>query len=116
MAARQSRKAEPPKVIEAISRFAGTLVGTAVVTSKRIVDSVAPPSKGPSGKAGEKTVRAPAKKKEKVIKRKTTGSSGKSGASKKKSIQSPAKKKKAATRAQKSSAQVINKPESGIGG
>ena len=105
---------EPSKVIGSISKFAGTLVGTAVVTGKRIIGSAKPSSKGPPDKPGKKTIRTPAKrkkkavskaetkvpktkKKKKVVKRKPTGSSDKSGASKKKRTHSPAKKKKGVT-------------------
>jgi hypothetical protein len=113
MATLQNGKPEPSRIIRSISKLAGALVGTAVVTGKRIIGSVRPPSEGPSDKPGEKTVHAPAKrkkkavrkteikipktKKKKVVKRKGTGSSGESGASKKKPTQSPATKKKGAT-------------------
>ncbi len=113
MATPQNGKPEPSRIIRSISKLAGALVGTAVVTGKRIIGSVRPPSEGPSDKPGKKTVHAPAKrkkkavrktgikipktKKKKVVKRKGTGSSGESGASKKKPTQSPATKKKVAT-------------------
>lgn len=113
MATPQNDEPEPSRIIRSISKLAGALVGTAVVTGKRIIGSVRPPSKGPSDKPGEKTVHAPAKrkkkavreteikipktKKKKVVKRKGTGSSGESGASKKTPTQSPAKKKDGAT-------------------
>ena len=113
MATPQNDEPEPSRIIRSISKLAGALVGTAVVTGKRIIGSVRPPSEGPSDKPGEKTVHAPAKrkkkavrkteikipktKKKKVVKRKGTGSSGESGASKKTPTQSPAKKKKEAT-------------------
>jgi hypothetical protein len=115
MATPQNSEPEPSRIIGCISKLAGALVGTAVVTGKRIIGSVRPPSEGPSDKPGEKTVHAPAKrkkkavrkteikipktkkKKKKEVKRKGTGSSGKSGASKKKPTQSPATKKKGAT-------------------
>lgn len=113
MATPQNDEPEPSRIIRSISKLAGALVGTAVVTGKRIIGSVRPPSEGPSDKPGEKTVHAPAKKKKKavrkteikipktkkkkVVKRKGTGSSGESGASKKTPTQSPAKKKKDAT-------------------
>jgi len=112
MATPQNGEPEPSRIIGSISKLVGALVGTAVVTGKRIIGSVRPPSEGPSDKPGEKTVQAPAKrkkkavrkteikipktKKKKVVKRKGTGSSGESGASKKKSTKSPAKKKKTA--------------------
>ena len=113
MATPHKDEPEPSRIIRSISKLAGALVGTAVVTGKRIIGSVRPPSEGPSDKPGEKTVHAPAKKKKKavrkteikipktkkkkVVKRKGTGSSGESGASKKTPTQSPAKKKKDAT-------------------
>jgi hypothetical protein len=74
MATRQSKKIEPPKVIGAISKFAGTLVGTAVVTGKRIVKTATQAEEEPLGKARKKTVRRPAGKKKKAIaKTKTKG-------------------------------------------
>ena len=110
MATPQNGEPEPSRIIRSISKLAGALVGTAVVTGKRIIGSVRPPSEGPSDKPGEKTVHAPAKrkkkavrktgikipktKKKKVVKRKGTGPSGESGASKKKPTQSPAKKER----------------------
>ena len=113
MATPQNGEPEPSRIIRSISKLTGALVGTAVITGKRIIGSVRPPSEGPSDKPGEKTVHAPAKrkkkavrkteikipktKKKKVVKRKGTGSSGESGASKKKPTQSPATKKKGAT-------------------
>jgi hypothetical protein len=109
----QNGEPEPSRIIRSISKLAGALVGTAVVTGKRIIGSVRPPSEGSSDKPGEKTVHAPAKRKKKavrktgikipktkkkeVVKRKGTGSSGESGASKKTPTQSPATKKKGAT-------------------
>ncbi len=113
MATPQNGKPEPSRIIRSISKVAGALIGTVVITGKRIIGSVRPPSEGPSDKPGEKTVHAPAKrkkkavrkteiripktKKKKVVKRKGTGSSGESGASKKKPTQSPATKKRGAT-------------------
>ncbi len=113
MATPQNGKPEPSRIIRSISKLAGALIGTAVVTGKRIIGSVRPLIEGPSDKPGKKTVHAPAKrkkkavrkteikipktKKKKVVKRKGTGSSGESGASKKKPTQSPATKKKGAT-------------------
>ncbi len=74
MATRQSQKVEPPKVIGAISRFAGALVGTAVVTGKRIVRPPAQAAEEPSAKPEKKSVRPPAKKKKKAaVKTKTKG-------------------------------------------
>ena len=107
------QKGEPSKIIGSVSKFAGTLVGTAVITGKRIIGSATPSSEGSPDKPGEKTIRAPAKrkkkavrkaetkvpktKKKKVVKRKPTGASGKGEASKKKRTHSPAKKKKGVT-------------------
>lgn len=101
------QKGEPSGIIGSVSKFAGTLVGTAVITGKRIIGSAKPSSEGPPDKPGKKTIRAPAQKKKKavrkaetkvpktkkkkVVKRKPTG------ASKKKLTQSPAKKKKGVT-------------------
>jgi len=102
---------EPSGIIESVSKFAGTVVGSAVITGKRIIGSAKPSSEGSPGKPGKKTIRAPAQKKKKaarkaetkalktkkVVKRKGTGSSDKNGASKKKRTHSPAKKKKGLT-------------------
>ena len=66
MAIRQSQKVEPPKVIGAISKFAGALVGTAVVTGKRIAKTAASADEEPSAKPRKKSVRAPAKKRKKA--------------------------------------------------
>jgi hypothetical protein len=46
MATPQNSKPEPSKIIRPISKFAGALVGTAVVTGKRIIGSVKPTSTG----------------------------------------------------------------------
>jgi len=109
MATRQSQKVEPPKVIGAISKFAGALVGTAVVTGKRIVKTAAQTGEEPSAKPKKKSVRAPAKKrrkaavktkakgrkvKKKATKKKSTGPRRKSKTSGKGPAQSPAKKQK----------------------
>ncbi len=107
------QKDEPSGIIESVSKLAGTVVGSAVITGKRIIGSAKPSSKGSKDKHGKKTIRAPAPKKKKavrkagtktpktkkkkVVKRKGTGSSDKSGASKKKHILSPVKKKKGVT-------------------
>jgi len=109
----QNGEPEPSRTIRSVSKFAGALVGTVVVTGKRIIGSVTPPSEGPPNKPEGKTMRVSAKrkkkvvrktkikvpkaKKKKVVKQKPAGSSGKGGASKKKPTQSPAKKKKGAT-------------------
>ena len=112
MATRQSQKVEPPKVIGAISKFAGALVGTAVVTGKRIVKTATPADEGPSAKPKKKSVRVPVKKrkkasvktkakgrkvkkkaaKKKVAKKKSTGLTGKSAKPRKGPAQSPTKK------------------------
>jgi len=84
---------KPLGVVGSISKFAGALVGTAVVASKRIIGSATPPGKGPS----DRVLQALAKIKKKVVTRKPAGSSGKSGTSKKKPTQPPAKKNKAST-------------------
>ena len=104
-----SQKGESSGTIGSISKLAGTLVGTVVVTGKRIIGSAATKPKkkavkrkpaGSSGKGGapkKNRAQSPAKKKKKkVAKRKPAGSSGKGGAPKKKRAQSPAKKKKGA--------------------
>ncbi len=117
MATPQNGEPEPSRIIRSISKLTGALVGTAVITGKRIIGSVRPLIEGPSDKPGKKTVHAPAKrkkkavrktgikipktKKKKVVKRKGTGPSGESGASKKKPTQSPATKKKGATTREK---------------
>ena len=107
------QKGEPSNIIGSVSKFAGTLVGTAVITGKRIIGSATPSSEGPADKSGGKTIRAPSPKKgkavlktetkspktkkKKVVKRKRPGSSCKSKTSEKKPTQSPAKKKKVTT-------------------
>ena len=104
-------------VIKSVSKFAGTLAGTAVITGKRIIGQAKLPSEGSSDKPKKKNIPAQTKRKKKVIrkteakapkiknkkavkrkvKRKSAGSSGKGGTSKKKPAGSPAKKKKIAT-------------------
>lgn len=85
-------------IVGSISKFAGALVGTAVITGKRILGEAKPPSEGSSDKLRKKNIPAQTNtKKKKAVKRKPAGSSGKSGASKKKPARSPAKKKKIAT-------------------
>jgi hypothetical protein len=74
---------EPSGIIESVSKFAGTVVGSAVITGKRII--------------GSAKTKVPKTKKKKVVKRKRTGSPDKSGASKKKRTHSPAKKKEGLT-------------------
>jgi hypothetical protein len=74
MATRQSQKVEPPKVIGAISKFAGALVGTAVVTGKRIAKTAVSADEKPSAMPGKKPVRVPAKKRKKTsVKTKAKG-------------------------------------------
>ncbi len=62
-------KGEPSKIIGSVSKFAGTLVGTAVVTGKRIVKTATQAEEEPLGKARKKTVRSPAGKKKKAAAR-----------------------------------------------
>ena len=105
MATRKSQKVEPPKVIGAISEFAGTLVGTAVVMGKHIVKTSAQAGDEPSSKPRKKVVPAPTKKKEKAavkteaksqtVKKKSTGPRRKSMGPSKEPVKSPAKKVKA---------------------
>jgi len=105
MATRENDKIEPSKIVGAISKFAGALVGTAVVTGKRIVRNVTPSSRD-SGKLKEKSVQAPAKrkkgvtgkKKKKAVKRKGTSQARKGGTSEEKSVQATVKAKKKTTR------------------
>jgi hypothetical protein len=131
MATPQNGEPGPSKIIGCISKSTGALLGTAVVTVKRIIGSVAPTSKGSSDKHRRKTMRAPAKrkkkairktetkvpktKKKKVVKRKGTGPSGQSGASKKKATQSPAKKEKGATLQKKTTRRKTKKTEKNEG-
>jgi len=112
-------------IIGSISKFAGALVGTAVITGKRIIGEAKPPSKGSSDKPKEKNIPAQTKRKKKVVrkaetkvpktkkkkavKRKPAGSSGKSGTSKKKPSGSPAKKKKITTRKKKTTRRKTKK-------
>jgi len=125
MATPQKGKPKPSRIVGSVSRFAGTLVGTAVVAGKRIISSAVSPSKGQSGRHEGKTMRAPATqkkkavrkteikvpktKKKKVAKRKTTGSSGKSVAPKKGPTQSPAKRRKIATAGKKTTRRKTKK-------
>jgi hypothetical protein len=104
---------KPSRIIESISRFAGTLVGTVVLAGKQIIHLIVSPSEVPSDKLEKKTsqawsqtkkktvrkkkIKTPKTKKKKAIKRKPADSTGKSGVSKKKRAQSPAKKKKGVT-------------------
>jgi len=103
MATRRNQKVEPPKVIGAISQFAGALVGTAVVTGKRIVKTASQAGGEPSAKPRKKSVRAPAKKRapvktklrkvtKKVARKKDTGSAVKVKTPVKGATQSPTKK------------------------
>ena len=105
MATRENDKIEPSKIVGAISKLAGTLVGTAVVTGKRIVRNVTPAS-GASGELKGKSVQAPAKrkrgatdkKKRKAVKRKGTSKARKGGTSEEKSVRAPVKANKKTTR------------------
>ena len=97
MAAPQNK--ELSGIIGAIFKFIGVLVGTVVITGKRIIDLGTSPGEGTSDNPKKKSVRktkakVPKTKKKKEVKRKSTGPSGKGGASVKKSTRSPAKKKK----------------------
>ena len=86
MAIRKSQKVKPPKVIEAISEFAGALVGTAVVTGKRIVKTAAQADEVPSPKPRKKTAQTPTMKKKKTaVKTKVKGRKVKKKVAKKKS-------------------------------
>ncbi|MHC4487582.1 MAG: hypothetical protein ACYSW7_00170 [Planctomycetota bacterium] len=114
MATRQNDKTELTKIVGAISKLAGTVVGTAVVTGKRVVKNVTPSSRASSGlgkkstqtSAKRKKKAAPkkkakglkAKKKRKVVKREGTGRPRKRGTSEEKSVQAPAKRKKTTAR------------------
>ncbi len=114
MATRQSDKTELSKIVGAISKLAGTVVGTAVVTGKRVVKNVTQPG-GALSELGKKSTQTPAKrkkkaapkkkakgqkakKKRKVVKRKGTGQPRKRGTSEEKSVQTPAKRKKTTAR------------------
>ena len=103
MATRRNQKVEPPKVIRAISQFAGALVGTAVVTGKQIVKTASHGGEEPSAKPKKKSVQTPAKKtatvktkvrkvKKKAASKKDTGSAVKVRTPRKGSAQSPARK------------------------
>ncbi|HIJ66794.1 MAG TPA: hypothetical protein HPP87_03095 [Planctomycetes bacterium] len=105
MATRRKQQAGPSQVIGAVSKFAGVLVGTAVVTGRRIIKTVSQPDQGRQAKPGKKSVQAPAGKKatgktkgrkaeKKAAKKKETGPAGKAKTSPKTSEQSPAKKGK----------------------
>jgi hypothetical protein len=71
MATRQNDKTELSKIVGAISKLAGTVVGTAVVTGKRVVKNVTP-SGGASSEPGKKSAQAPAKRKKKAAPKKKT--------------------------------------------
>jgi len=103
------QKGEPSKIIGSVSKFAGTLVGTAVITGKRIIGSAKPAQKKRKAVRKAETKVPKTKKKKKVVKRKPTGSSGKGGASKKKLTQSPAKKKEVSTPRKKTTHCKTNK-------
>jgi len=101
MATRQKDKIGPSRVIGTVSKFAGTVVGTAVVTGKRIVRNVRPVSRGFSNELEEKSVQAPAKKKKKATRKKET--------------KGRKKKKKKKTEKGKSSSRPQNRPISRVG-
>ena len=101
MATRQKDKIEPSGIVGAVSKLAGALVGTAVVTGKRIVRNVAPVSKDSSDKLEEKSMQAPAKKK--------------TGATRKKETKGPKTKKKKKMKKGKSSSRPQNRPISRVG-
>lgn len=101
MATRQKDKIGPSRVIGTVSKFAGTLVGTAVVTGKRIVRNVTPVSRGSSNELEEKSVQAPAKKKKKATRKKET--------------KGRKKKKKKKTEKGKSSSRPRSRPISRVG-
>jgi hypothetical protein len=115
----------PSRIIESISRFAGTLVGTVVLAGKQIIHLIVSPSEVPSDKLEKKTsrvrsqtkkkavrkkkIKTPKTKKKKAIKRKPADSTGKGGASKKKRAQPSAIKKKAVTPGKKPTHRKANK-------
>jgi hypothetical protein len=67
MVTRKNQKAEQPKVIGTISKYAGTFVGTAVVTGRQIIQRMSSPSKPPKDKSAQARTR---KKKKTTIKTK----------------------------------------------
>jgi len=114
MATRRNDKIGPSKIVGAVSKVAGTLVGSAVVTGKRIVRNVTSPKAG-SSKLGKKPTQAPAKGKKRatpkkkaksqkakktreIAKPKAASSRRKPGTSAKKSVQTSAGGKKKVTR------------------
>ena len=101
MATRQKDKIEPSGIVGAVSKLAGALVGTAVVSGKRIVRNVAPVSKDSSDELEEKSMQAPAKKKK--------------GATRKKETKGPKTKKKKKMKKGKSSSSPRNHPISKVG-
>ena len=72
MATRQNDELKPSKIVGAISKRAGVLVGTVVVTGKRIIGNVTTASGSSSNNPAGKSVQAPAKKKKKATRRKKT--------------------------------------------
>lgn len=116
MATRWDDKIEPSRIVGAISKAAGTLVGSAVVTGKKIVRNVTSPKAG-SSKLGEKSTQAPGKGKKRATpkknaksqkakktrgtaKPKAASSRRKPGTSAKKSVQNSARGKKVTRRAE----------------
>jgi hypothetical protein len=116
---------EPSNVIGSISKLVGTVVGTTVVTGKRVIRSVKSSNRSLSNKRGGKTVHASAErkkkavrktgvkttttKKKKAVKRKGTGSSGTSRAPKKAPAKSSAKKKKVVAHRKKTTSSKTKK-------
>ena len=70
MATRQNDELGPSKIIRDISRLAGALVGTTVLTGRRIIISTTPVGRSSSDRPEEKSARAPAKRKKKVTRKK----------------------------------------------
>lgn len=72
MATGQDDEFEPSKIIGAISRLAGALVGSAVLAGRRVIISVTTVGRSSSDKLEEKSARAPAKRKKRATPRKKT--------------------------------------------
>ena len=60
---------ESLSIIGSISKFAGALVGTAVIAGKRIICEAKPPSEGSSYKPKKKNIPAQTKRKKKVVRK-----------------------------------------------
>jgi hypothetical protein len=116
MVAQKSRQPKSSKIIGSISKGAGVLVGTAVVTGKRIIgtvispraDKLQAPAEGKKKVTGKPVSKGP-KKKKKAVKRKATSPSAKSPASKKKSTRVSAKSKQSVTSKKKTAGTKIKK-------